>query len=153
DLSSPRERLSFILNEARSPLLLTHARLLDRLPTHQAQTLCLDTEWESIAQQSKTNPQVEMTADHLAYIVYTSGSTGTPKGVMVPHRGLVNYLSWCANSYPMIKDCGVPLHSSISFDLAVTSLYLPLISGHYVDLLDEHSQVDALNAVWRENIE
>ena len=66
----------------------------------------------------------------LAYIMYTSGSTGTPKGVMIEHRGVVNYLSWGKKVYLEGKRYHFPLYSSLAFDLTVTSLFLPLISGN-----------------------
>jgi acyl-coenzyme A synthetase/AMP-(fatty) acid ligase len=56
---------------------------------------------------------------------------------MVPHRGVVNYLTWCQRSYPLGEGAGAPVHSSISFDLTVTSLWAPLASGRPVHLLPE----------------
>ncbi|MCZ0993044.1 amino acid adenylation domain-containing protein [Streptomyces noursei] len=67
--------------------------------------------------------------------MYTSGSTGRPKGVVVPHRGFVNYLRWCEGSYPGIRG-GAVLHSSVSFDLTVTTLFGPLIAGGTVYVSD-----------------
>ncbi|WP_219639565.1 non-ribosomal peptide synthetase [Cohnella sp. CFH 77786] len=71
----------------------------------------------------------EATPEDLAYIIYTSGSTGRPKGVMIDHRGLVNYIWWACRQY--VKDeCEVfPLYSSLAFDLTVTSVFTPLVSG------------------------
>lgn len=62
-----------------------------------------------------------------AYIFYTSGSTGTPKGVEVAHSSLVNYVSWAADFYG--HGLAFPLHSSLTFDLTVTSIFVPLFSG------------------------
>ena len=75
------------------------------------------------------NPTSDVTPDHLAYMIYTSGSTGKPKGALIMHRGLVNYLTWCLHAYPLDEGQGAPVHSSISFDLTVTSLFAPLVSG------------------------
>lgn len=66
--------------------------------------------------------------EDIAYVVFTSGSTGTPKGVMVPHASLANYVSWCGE---LVGGAGVgsPLFASLGFDLAMTSLWVPLARG------------------------
>ena len=66
--------------------------------------------------------------------MYTSGSTGTPKGVQVTHGGLVNYVSWAAEAY-RARGCGgwgAPLHTSLAFDLTLTSVLVPLVAGSAV---------------------
>ena len=84
-------------------------------------------------------PSVE--PDDLAYVLYTSGSTGRPKGVMITHGSLYNYLSWARDTYIRDEECSMALFSSISFDLTITSIFLPLISGNhlYVYPHEEHS--------------
>ncbi|WP_189974541.1 non-ribosomal peptide synthetase [Streptomyces avidinii] len=73
-------------------------------------------------------PEVVTRSEGLAYVIYTSGSTGRPKGVAVTHGGLANYAQWAARSYGAAEG-GAPLHSSLAFDLTVTSVVVPLISG------------------------
>ncbi|MEV0570065.1 amino acid adenylation domain-containing protein, partial [Dactylosporangium sp. NPDC050588] len=73
-------------------------------------------------------PAARILPDHLAYVIYTSGSTGTPKGVAVTHGGLTNYAQWAAAEYGPAGR-GVVLHSSLAFDLTVTSVVVPLITG------------------------
>lgn len=74
----------------------------------------------------------------VAYVIYTSGSTGWPKGVLVEHRALSSYMAYATAHYRGLS--GVTLmHSSIAFDMSVTSIYGPLITGgaiHVVDLQD-----------------
>ncbi|MGV9292406.1 condensation domain-containing protein, partial [Streptomyces sp. NPDC003719] len=64
-------------------------------------------------------------------MIYTSGSTGRPKGVALEHRGVVNYLHWCDRNYPAHIPGGIGsvLYSSVTFDLTITALFLPLIQG------------------------
>ena len=59
------------------------------------------------------------------------------QGRLIHHRGLVNYLTWCRRAYPLGEGAGAPVHSSISFDLTVTSLLAPLAAGKAVHLLPE----------------
>ncbi|GLZ29182.1 hypothetical protein Lesp02_13720 [Lentzea sp. NBRC 105346] len=80
-----------------------------------------------------TNPAVEFSSHTAAYVIYTSGSTGRPKGVVVSHHNVVNYLAWCLEAYPGVRDSAL-VHSPVSFDLTVTGLYAPLISGGTVHL-------------------
>ncbi|MFF5531327.1 amino acid adenylation domain-containing protein [Streptomyces cinerochromogenes] len=69
--------------------------------------------------------------EDIAYIVFTSGSTGTPKGVQVPHASLANYVSWCGDLVGS-EGMGSPLFGSLGFDLAMTSLWVPLAQGRTV---------------------
>lgn len=70
-------------------------------------------------------------SEDIAYIVFTSGSTGTPKGVMVPHGSLTNYVAWCGDLVGG-GGGGSPLFGSLGFDLALTSLWVPLAQGRTV---------------------
>jgi amino acid adenylation domain-containing protein len=97
-----------------------------------------------IGRQPVTNPACLTIPDHLAYVIYTSGSTGRPKGVMITHGGLSNYLHWCLRAYPLEQGSGSPVHSSISFDLTVTSLFSPLLVGRQAVLLPESLGPQAL---------
>ncbi|HEY9404501.1 MAG TPA: amino acid adenylation domain-containing protein [Pyrinomonadaceae bacterium] len=135
DPSYPRERIAFMLRDAGVSLLLTQEKLLTGLPEHDGASLLLDTQWNEIEEESAANPHVELSAENLAYVIYTSGSTGRPKGAMISHRGLSNYLAWAAAAYDIESGTGAPLHSSIAFDLSVTSLFGPLVAGGRVLLL------------------
>src|SRR5262245_46490960 len=97
-----------------------------------------------ISQESGDSLKSEVEAENLAYVIYTSGSTGRPKGVMISHRGLSNYLNWATEAYRMEEGEGAPVNSSIGFDLTVTSLYGPLVSGRPVKLLSEGDVIEAL---------
>jgi non-ribosomal peptide synthetase component F len=137
DAEYPLERLSFMLEDAGVGVLLTQARLEEKLPAHAGQVVCLDSEWEQIAEQSTVNPECLTTAENLCYVIYTSGSTGRPKGVEIEQRGLVNYVNWSAATYPFGAKGRTPVHSSLSFDLTVTSLYVALVSGGCLELVGD----------------
>jgi amino acid adenylation domain-containing protein len=167
DAALPLSRLEFILADTGVSVLLTQARLRDRLPAHQSRVVCLDTEKTTIAQESETNPVSEAKAQHLAYVIYTSGSTGTPKGVLVPHQAVVNHNIAVAKKFGLQAGDRILQFHSISFDAAVEELFPSWLSGAAVVLprdgmpapggellhLIEHEQLTVLNlptAYWHE---
>ena len=129
DPSYPAERLQFMLEDAQVPVLLTQAALADSLPKSNSQTVCLDSDWAQIAQQPNSDPDVVLTADHLAYTIYTSGSTGKPKGAMNSHRGIVNRLLWMQDAYQLTADDNILQKTPFSFDVSVWEFFWPLITG------------------------
>ncbi len=94
-----------------------------------AEVVCLDEDWESIAHCAIEAPPTTTTPESLAYTIYTSGSTGTPKGVMIPHRALVNFLSAMRDQIDMTGRDVMIATTSLSFDIAGLELYLPLLTG------------------------
>jgi amino acid adenylation domain-containing protein len=142
DPHHPRERLAYMLRDSRAPVLLSETRqpLGDELPP-DVEVLVVDAAIEAIEQSLA----VPLSGDHLAYVIYTSGSTGRPKGVMVHHAGVVNYLLWCRQAYPLDRGREVPLHSSVAVDMTVTSVLAPLVCGRTVLLLEETLGVKSLS--------
>jgi amino acid adenylation domain-containing protein len=146
DPAYPRNRLNFMLSDARVSVLLTQEKFVEKLTGYESVVLCLDKDWECICESSEGDPVSAATSQNLAYVIYTSGSTGKPKGVMITHQGLVNYLSWCTQAYAVADGGGAPVQSSIGFDATITSLYAPLLVGQRVVLLPEREEIEALSA-------
>ena len=150
DPAYPEDRLGFMVEDTRTPIVLTQQHLRARLPIEEERMISLDRAPPAIEREREDNPVSGAGGDDLAYIIYTSGSTGRPKGAMIHHRGLVNYLSWCTRAYAVAEGQGVPVHSSLGFDLTVTSLLAPLLVGQRVDLLPEEGKgIEALAAALR----
>ncbi|MEE8586294.1 MAG: amino acid adenylation domain-containing protein, partial [Acidobacteriota bacterium] len=144
DPAYPQERLAFMLQDARAAALLTSRRLASRLPRRPALQIMLDDGWARIGKEPKGDPVSPALPESLAYLIYTSGSSGKPKGVAVPHQALSHYLNWCAQSYFAAPGLGVPVHSSLGFDLTVTALMSPLVVGERLILMPEEGALDAL---------
>ena len=129
DPAYPPERLAFMVGDAGARVLLTQEKLRALFPAAGDGLVCLDTDWPAIAKESAKPPAAGALPSNLAYVMYTSGSTGQPKGAMILHSGLVNYLTWAIEAYGVAAGGSVPVHSSISFDLTVTSLYPALLAS------------------------
>ncbi|MBT2401929.1 non-ribosomal peptide synthetase, partial [Streptomyces sp. ISL-100] len=134
DPEYPAERIAYMLRDSRAVLALTTEEILDDLPAGRGRLVALDDPLMEmrLAAAPTTSPGVSVASDGLAYVIYTSGSTGRPKGVAVTHGGLANYAVWAAGAYGTAAGGGAPLHSSLAFDLTVTSAVVPLISGSAV---------------------
>ena len=129
DPEYPVERLSWMLENAQSAVLLTQKHLQDKLPETNAQVLCLDSDWDVVAAKSTDNPVNEATIDNVAYVIHTSGSTGRPKGVMIPHKGICNRLRWMQDTYRLTKDDAVLQKTPFTFDVSVWEFFWPLVAG------------------------
>jgi|HubBroStandDraft_6_1064221.scaffolds.fasta_scaffold54081_1 amino acid adenylation domain-containing protein len=150
DPAYPPERLSFMVSDARVKVLVTDEKCKNLLPSNNDRAVCLDSDWTVIAQESGGNLTAAAIPSNLAYVMYTSGSTGQPKGAMIQHSGLVNYLCWAIKAYAVEAGCSVPVHTSISFDLTVTSLYPALLTGGRVELLPEDVGMQSLTQAVRD---
>lgn len=150
DPSYPKERLSFMVEDAQPLTVLTFTEHVSTLAAAADRLICLDSKSIDLSQESSANLNPVNNVSDLAYVMYTSGSTGRPKGAMIIHRGLVNYLWWAINSYPVEPGRAVPVHTSISFDLTVTSLYTSLLRGAKVELLPEDAGAQNLLAALRD---
>uniref|UniRef100_UPI000650E185 AMP-binding protein n=1 Tax=Crocosphaera watsonii TaxID=263511 RepID=UPI000650E185 len=127
DPNYPQERIQIILEETQVPVLLTQASLLDAMPKHRAQVLCIDKDSPDIEQQSQENITSEVTTDNLAYTIYTSGSTGKPKGVQIPHSALSNFLFSMKEEPGLSSKDTLLAVTTYSFDIAALELFLPLV--------------------------
>ncbi|QHD01245.1 hypothetical protein PspS04_13155 [Pseudomonas sp. S04] len=141
DPEFPAERLRHMLDDSGAALLLSETSLQ---PALQALGTVAECWWlDQLEEQSRdSNPAPLAGGEHLAYVIYTSGSTGKPKGVAVRRAGLGNFLASMAQA-PGLEQSGRLLAlTSLSFDIAVLELYLPLVSGASVVLVDRDTARD-----------
>ncbi|MBD2520823.1 amino acid adenylation domain-containing protein, partial [Nostoc sp. FACHB-973] len=129
DPEYPQERLSFMLEDAAVSVLLTQNHLVDKLQKHQAQLVCLDSDWQKIAQQSESNPENEAIPSNLAYVIYTSGSTGKPKGVLVNHNHVTRLFAATEPWYDFNSQDVWTLFHSYAFDFSVWEIWGALLYG------------------------
>ena len=133
DPGYPRERLAFMLDDTRAPVILSQQRLRDQVPAASREPgrhlVCLDADWPAIAAHPDADPPRSSRPEDIAYVIYTSGSTGTPKGILVPHAGLANHIHWLTEALRLTAADRVLQKTSISFDASVWELLAPLHVG------------------------
>jgi amino acid adenylation domain-containing protein len=145
-VADPPERLAFILSDARPALILVN-HTSERLPKVTATVVDVAADWQTISASEPCVVPPNVSPENGAYTIYTSGSTGVPKGVVITHLGLLNYLLWCVEEYKVSEGDGAPLHSPISVDLSVTSIFAPLMAGRKIMILPETLGPEALTTV------
>jgi amino acid adenylation domain-containing protein len=136
DPAFPRQRLAYMVGDARAAVLLTERRLAGSLPEHAARVVCIDGDWDAPG-LSEDNPAGGAAGDNLVYVLYTSGSTGNPKGVEVTHRALVNLLLSMKERPGLGPEDALLAITTLSFDIAALEIYLPLVVGARVVVLGQ----------------
>jgi amino acid adenylation domain-containing protein len=129
DPAYPVDRQRFMLQDAEVTALVTESWLLERLPAFDGAVLCIDRDDDcQVESDEVAMPMRTVSADHLAYVMYTSGSTGAPKGVMVPHRAIARLVM---NAGYVVVEPGarVAQGSNASFDAATFEIWGALLNG------------------------
>lgn len=143
DVNNPRERLAFLLADAKVRAVLTQEHLLTRLPGTEAPVLCVDRDAEAISREPSDNPSHGAGLDHLAYVIHTSGSTGTPKGIAMVHRCLANLVAWQL-THPRLGGVSRTLQfASLNFDICYQELFTTWAVGGTVLMVTEEVRRDA----------
>lgn len=133
DPTYPVERLSFMLEDTRAPVILTRGSLLavNAFPGHRIIAI------EQITPATPCENRTSSVAGaDLAYLIYTSGSTGKPKGVAITHQNGVAFLAWVHATFTPQQLAGVLASTSICFDLSIFELFGPLSWGGTVILVE-----------------
>lgn len=143
DPAFPRDRLAFMLADAQAAVLLTQQNLAAEItkPDH-TQTVCLDSDWDSIMPQSPANLSSQAQPDNLMYVIYTSGSTGKPKGVQIEHRSVVNFLTTMRQEPGLTREDVLLSVTTLSFDISILEIFLTLTTGARLVLVSRATAVD-----------
>ena len=139
DYKNSNERNKYILNNGNVDFVITDDELKGNELLNEdngADKKIINVSEIDINNEVNSIGKIDILDNDLAYVLYTSGSTGVPKGVMIGQEALMNYLIWAKNEY-LEQDCPMALFTSIGFDLTVTTLFLPIISGNVLELYDQ----------------
>jgi amino acid adenylation domain-containing protein len=147
DPAMPAERLALMLQDAQASVLLTQNQFVETLHTTSLQEktrrlICLDTEWDEIAQESNENCSSIATPANLAYVIYTSGSTGKPKGVAVEHQQILNYLYGILPRIDLPAGSSFAMVSTFAADLGNTAIFPALSTGGLLHIISQNLASD-----------
>ncbi len=142
DPTYPAERLAFMLDDSHVPVLLTQARVRDRLlpMPDSVKAICLDADSDTIAQESDDAVTSGATAQNLAYVIYTSGSTGRPKGVQLEHGSLLNLVWWHQHAFKVSSTDRATQIAGPGFDASVWELWPYLTAGASIHIPDDETR-------------
>lgn len=147
DPSYPADRIAHMVDDAGLALLISEPAYATLFNWPAASCLLLHDSGapiEAVAPGALPAPQAAVPAESPAYVIYTSGSTGKPKGVVVPHRAVVNFLTSMARQPGLDGDDTLLAVTTLSFDIAVTELLLPLTVGARIVLATRDDAIDPL---------
>ncbi|MEM9807083.1 MAG: condensation domain-containing protein, partial [Cyanobacteria bacterium P01_D01_bin.56] len=145
DPNYPSERLAWMIEDSNISVLLTTHQAADSFATVKSSlgTVCyLETSFATFDLNQEINLTHTATATDLAYVIYTSGSTGKPKGVEICHRSVTNFLQSMAKRPGLTAQDAVLSLTTLSFDIAVLELLLPLSVGAQVILVSREVASD-----------
>ncbi|MFT3781759.1 MAG: amino acid adenylation domain-containing protein [Nibricoccus sp.] len=140
DPAYPADRITYVLKDSRTRIIVTQRHLAATLPKTTAEALLLEELPSSATQPTVDKPAT--TSNNLAYIIYTSGSTGRPKGVAVPHRAVVNFLHSMQRQPGLNPDDTLLAVTTLSFDISGLELFLPLSRGAKIVIATRETAAD-----------
>jgi amino acid adenylation domain-containing protein len=143
DPAYPVERLAFMLEDTRMPVLLTQRGIAETLKGQHANIITLEDEWHRIAQRKADGLNIGAAAQDPAYVIFTSGSTGRPKGVLMGHGALANLLRWQLESSRLAGDGRKTVQfASLSFDVSFQEMFSTWCAGGTLVLIRDELRRD-----------
>jgi amino acid adenylation domain-containing protein len=131
DVSYPAERVAFMLRDCGARHVVATRAAVSGMRDIELPNAVVLVEDVVTADDGTSGPHVADVSqpDDIAYLMYTSGSTGTPKGVLVPHAALSNFLGAMRERPGVAAGDGVLSLTSMSFDISVLEVFVPLVIG------------------------
>ncbi len=129
DTTAPGERLAFMLEDSRAPVLITRGDRATRLPGFAGQVVDLDRDAAALAGEPAVQAASAVSSANVAYCIYTSGTTGRPKGVLIEHRQVTRLFDATGAWYNFDARDVWTLFHSYAFDFSVWEIWGALLHG------------------------
>jgi len=142
DPDYPELRLQYMMETAELSIIVTESELEDIADDYKCRRICIDTEASDIGAENDVALEQLAKPENLAYVIFTSGSTGKPKGVMLSHKNVFNFLQSMAKEPGMKATDRLLAVTTLSFDIHVLELYMPLLLGATVIIAGQHDTSD-----------
>lgn len=144
----PTDRINYILENSKASLLISNLEEFDFNSLRGDILHYKKIDFSNLPTEEINIPRNE---NMLIYVIYTSGSTGKPKGVAIKESSLLNYLDWGQQKYIISEDDAFGFYSPLSFDLTITSVFLPLVSGITMHIYPSKDYASALIDLVKDN--
>ena len=141
DPGFPQDRLDYMIESAAPKVLLTEPSLLGRFAKSKADKILVN-EMINDTELDRALPYVAHELTDTIYVIYTSGSTGNPKGVQLTHGSVTNFLLSMKDKIGTSTSDKILAVTTLSFDIAVLELFLPLVSGGSIYLASGAEAMD-----------
>ncbi|WPZ32677.1 non-ribosomal peptide synthase/polyketide synthase [Thalassobaculum sp. OXR-137] len=142
DPQDPAERLSFLLVDSGAKVVLADAATADGLPQTAATVVVLAPDARVLNHGNADVPACPAGPDDLVYLLFTSGSTGRPKGVAMPHRAMVNLMTWQKTQPGLSAPARTLQYTALTFDVAFQEIASTWCGGGTLVLIDEERRRD-----------
>lgn len=165
DPFAPIDRIRFTIENCNINVLITHdQKSVDVVTLSQSSALTNiiglsefsgeqnNFSWDDLFSFPETIPEINLTEQDIAYILYTSGSTGSPKGIVHTHRSGLSFAYWAAETYGLTSDDHISNHAPLHFDLSTFDFFATSLVGATTHIIPEAvTKFPASMANWIQN--
>lgn len=147
DSAYPIKRVEYILEDARTKIMITNTKNRELLRSDNKYTTVILDQLQSLKGESGHFDEINSNLQELAYVIYTSGSTGKPKGVMISHEAIKNLIIWHNHLFGVNQESQLTLVAGLAFDISVWEVWSSLCAGATLHITDQHQRSDANSLV------
>ena len=133
DPTYPLDRIDYMIRDSKTSIVITNVKQINDFIAVKV----IDLNDASLFKDTTSRPTRVNNSNNLAYVLYTSGSTGRPKGVMIEHKAVINFIKGMVDRIEFPDNCVMLAVTTISFDISVMEILLPLLSGYKVVIANE----------------